>query len=128
MGFESGLPMCRERWLKEIRLQGSAVIHGAGLAAALWTSREKVLTLRLWLRFAGLSSRDGEPIEDFRKAFDTAADAAGIKGILVHDVRRSAVRNFIRAGIKETVAMTMSGYRTGSIYDRYEHHRHRRPC
>jgi integrase len=66
-----------------------------------------------------LFQHNGEPIGDFGKAFDTAADAAGIKGILVHDLRRSAVRNFIRAGIKETVAMTMSGHRTRSIFDRY---------
>jgi integrase len=49
-----------------------------------------------------------EPIGDFRKAFDAACAAAGLQGILPHDLRRSAVRNFIRAGVKETVAMRLS--------------------
>ena len=51
----------------------------------------------------------GEPVGDFRKAFDTACAAAGLQGILPHDLRRSAVRNFIRAGVKETVAMKAIG-------------------
>jgi integrase len=66
-----------------------------------------------------LFQNDKQPIGDFRKAFDTAADAAGVKGILPHDLRRSAVRNFIRAGVKESVAMRLSGHRTRSVFDRY---------
>src|SRR5215471_12334090 len=61
----------------------------------------------------------GEPIGDFRKAFDAACAAAGLQGIVPHDLRRSAVRNFIRAGVKESVAMRLSGHRTRSVFDRY---------
>jgi integrase len=66
-----------------------------------------------------LFHHNGEPIGDFRKAFDAACVAAGLQGIVPHDLRRSAVRNFIRAGVKETVAMRLSGHRTRSVFDRY---------
>jgi integrase len=67
-----------------------------------------------------LFHHNGEPIGDFRKAFDAAAcAAAGLQGIVPHDLRRSAVRNFIRAGVKESVAMRLSGHRTRSVFDRY---------
>jgi integrase len=66
--------------------------------------------------FAG---RDGGQLGDFRKAWDRARKAAGVRGLLFHDLRRSAARNAIRSGVPEQVVMELGGWRTRSMLCRY---------
>jgi integrase len=63
--------------------------------------------------------RHGKPIQDLRGAWAVACRAAGVAGRLVHDLRRSAVRNLERAGVSRSVAMQLTGHKTEAVYRRY---------
>ena len=63
--------------------------------------------------------RDGQPVKWFYDAWRTACNKAGLDGRLFHDLRRSAVRDMIRGGTPQTVAMDISGHRSASVFARY---------
>ena len=63
---------------------------------------------------------DGQPISEFRKSWRTACSKAGCGNLLFHDLRRSAVRDLLRAGVSQKTVMKISGHATASIFSRYD--------
>jgi integrase len=78
--------------------------------------------------------RSGRGVGDFKRAWGTALEKAGlthqekdpVTGIVTvahdrvfHDLRRSAARRLLRAGVQQITAMRLLGHRSPSVFTRY---------
>jgi len=63
--------------------------------------------------------RKGAQIKTIQTTWQKVTIACKLDGLLFHDLRRTAVRNMVRAGIAEKVAMQITGHKTRAIFDRY---------
>ena len=82
----------------------------------------QVLDRRALVRRAGdprVFRRDGVPVRVWRYALRDACRKANVPHRLLHDCRRTAARNLIRAGVPERIAMLLTGHKTRAVFDRY---------
>jgi integrase len=99
--------------------EGRTVYLDDELQAIILDLQEARKTRKKISPYVFLNESGQDHIKDIRGAWKSACDKAEIGKRLFHDFRRTAVRNMIRAGIPERVAMMISGHKTRSVFDRY---------
>jgi site-specific recombinase XerD len=80
--------------------------------------KTRALELKLGRVIPLLFHHNGKPIKNYDRAWKAACVAAKVSR-LVHDCRRTAARNLIRAGVPTQIAKKVTGHKTDSIFNRY---------
>ena len=62
----------------------------------------------------------GRPVRSHYKAWRRAVTAAGVPALRLHDLRRTATRNLVRAGIPKHLAQEVTGHKDAAVFDRYD--------
>ncbi len=105
-----------------MRLEAGETKNGAGRTVYLDPELARVIQSQFTKQQLGcpyVFQHKGRRIGNFTKAWQSASKMVGVEGKLFHDLRRTAIRNMVRAGVSEKVSMEISRHRTRSVFDRY---------
>jgi integrase len=106
-----------------VRLPGTVTKNKKPLSLAL-TGRQLALIGRRWKQRIPecpfVFHRQGRPLVRFDRPWNAACDAVGLPRTLFHDLRRSGARNLRRAGVDEHVIQLIGGWKTASMFKRYD--------
>jgi integrase len=111
-----------DRGARVVRLRPEVSKTREGRVLVLSAPLYAVIERRWQARVLGCSlvfHEAARALQGFKNAWERACKAGGVPGKLFHDLRRTAIRNMVRAGIPERVAMQLSGHKTRSVFDRY---------
>jgi integrase len=119
----------------EVRLDSGTTKNGEGRVFPFTTELRRVLedqqkaaellkkadVITPFVFFFTVGEKAGKRITEsgFNKAWGLARSKAGCPGRIPHDFRRTAVRNLVRAGVPERVAMQLTGHKTRAVFERY---------
>ena len=119
----------------EVRLDAGTTKNGDGRVFPFTAALRQVLddqwTIAETLKGQGMATghvfcytsgkRAGRPItaSAFIHQWWKARVVAECPGRIPHDFRRTAVRNLVRAGVPERVAMQLTGHKTRAVFERY---------
>jgi len=105
-----------------VRLPGAVTKNKKPLELPL-TGALLVLIARRWtqrvLECPFVFHRAGRPLGRFAAPWNAACHAVGLPRMLFHDLRRSGARNYRRARVGEKVIQRIGGWKTTSMFERY---------
>jgi hypothetical protein len=122
-------------WFKLELDRSGVVVAGSVRLPGTVTKNKKPLSLALNRRLVALIGRrweqripdcpfvfhrEGQPLVRFEGPWNAACDAVGLPRTLFHDLRRSGARNLRRAGVAEHVIQRIGGWKTASMFKRYD--------
>lgn len=134
LGFHTGMrfgEIVGLRWTQidfasgTLRLERSATKNGEArevpLLPEVLTELEawRLTTLEKWPACPWVCHLRGEQLQRITRSWKTACKKAGLSGRLFHDLRRSAVRSLVRAGVYPAIARQISGHRSDNVFERY---------
>ena len=106
--------MCKNKHPRSFFLPPAA-LH----AVRLWKQRTKAWEFQHQATVRTVFHLNGQPIKSFRGAWDRAFDVAGVPRKLFHDLRRTAITNYVDSGMSKSIARGISGHRTENVFERY---------
>jgi integrase len=108
---------------REIRLEQGSTKNGEGRVVKMTEEVYGLLTACVIGKQPDdfvFTRKDGKRVKDFRKTWEKVCTAAGVPGLLFHDLRRTGARNLRRLGVSEGTAMRIGGWKTASVFRRYD--------